>query len=187
MIITLPNYKWLPKLKPFVSTDSARSQLSAPWLQIKDGNLYICATDGGALVVVLIDDEEARKSAMVWEDKPQIARLPIFEVGKTPIIDIDTAGATIKAEIKRDDGVPDPPDVFNILKDMQKDRDYTKFLIAPKYLTAGANLLKAIFPKKPGVEILPATVKPKKPNHAMVMRAEDRQFQAVVIIMPVVL
>tara|TARA_R100000655_G_scaffold108933_1_gene162061 strand:+ start:6216 stop:6758 length:543 start_codon:yes stop_codon:yes gene_type:complete len=180
-MVTLENYKWLSKLKPFVSTDSARPGLSAPWLQIKDGNMYICATDGGALVVVAIDDDRAKKI------KNEFARLPIFEVGKTPSIDIDTVGATIKAEIRRNDGLPDPPDVFNILEDMQKDRDYTKFLIAPKYITAGANLLKAIFPDKPGVEILPATVKPKRQADAMVMRAENQRFQAVVIIMPVVL
>ena len=156
--------------------------------------MFVIATNGICLAVVEIDNPYAEKL------KDGFARLPIFKVGKSEMVEIDNMGASITAEIRRDDGLPDPPNIWPIVNKAKLQLVSGAFVAAriqPKYLTPASNLLGALFPdSKTGFELILPTTEAGTP---FVLRKEGmvhdgwtgkvkrkQNLQAVVIIMPVV-
>ncbi len=161
--------------------------MTAPWLQIKNKKMFICATNGEiAAIVEILGDDRVKKMA------DGHAYLPIFE--KSGSINIGESETTIVLEYNQHQGVyrqgkGTPPNVFQLVESANKNRtkSYTESNINGKYLIAGAKLLGAVFPERDyednsSIELVP--VANAQQFYPLILQQENLSYQAMIFIQP---
>ena len=164
----------MTKLQGFCSKDAARFAINDPWLQVKDGNLFLCATDGHILVLVeMLEYRKQFKGTSSFDNKT--IGFPHSILGKDQLVIIQD-GKWIR-EATGD--TSQKPDVWKVIPKYANKKAEVPFTLNANYMAKSCLLVASMFGKG-----TPAEFMAKEALLPMTITHENDQWRLLIVLMP---
>lgn len=133
-------------LKPYVGP-ADRQNIAFPWLQIKGGNLFLCATNGHtAAVIELINYQD-----QVAKQDDGFTYIPkhLFEKASVARYNSERDDNPWQPDFTDENYYGSPPNIWQIIPKGERswNGDYPRFGANPSYVKDAANLFEKMFGK----------------------------------------